>query len=245
MFMKGTKDRSAKREVKTGDSDLVERAHAEKGLLQSEQRLRLLFEKSSDPILLLDGDIFIDCNEAALECMRCRSRDQLIGIRPWDISPDRQPDGRVSSQKGAEIIEHTLRKGTNRFEWLHRAFDGEELWMDVSLTVIPIEGKKIMYTIWRDVTERKRAEEALVASRLKLSEAMDLARIVHWEVDLKTGEFIFNDPFYTFYGTTAEREGGYRMPRDEYAKRFMHPDDMPLFKQAVEKRKASREREFP
>ena len=55
-------------------------------------------------------------------------------------------------------------------------------------------------------------------ARLKLSEAMDLARIVYWEVDPGTGEFIFNDPFYAFYGTTAEQEGGYRMSREEYAR---------------------------
>jgi PAS domain S-box-containing protein len=227
-----------------GDGDLVKRNYTEKGFLQSEERFRLLFEKSSDPILLLDGDVFVDCNEAALKCMHCCNRDQLIGLRPWDISPNRQPDGRLSSRKGAEIIRQTLEKGTNRFEWLHRAFDGEELWMDVALTVIPINKRQVMYTMWRDITERKRAEEALSISRIKLSEAMDLARIVYWEADLKTGEFIFNDPFYAFCGTTAEREGGYRMSREEYAKRFVHPDDMPLFERAREKRSASRGLKF-
>ena len=95
-----------------------------------------------------------------------------------------------------------------------------------------------------DITERKRTEDALLTSQLKLSEAMDLARIVYWEVDPETGEFIFNDPFYAFYGTTAEREGGYRMSREEYGKRFVHPDDMPLFQQTASKRLASRQREF-
>ena len=46
--------------------------------------------------------------------------------------------------------------------------------------------------------------------------------------------FIFNDPFYAFYGTTAEQEGGYRMTREDYAKRFIHPDDLPLYYQFVE-----------
>ena len=73
---------------------------------------------------------------------------------------------------------------------------------------------------------------------------MGLARIVHWEVDPGTGEFVFNNPFYAFYGTTAEQEGGYRMSWEEYGKRFVHPDDMPLLQQAASRRLASGEGEF-
>jgi PAS domain S-box-containing protein len=87
-----------------------------------------------------------------------------------------------------------------------------------------------------DFTAHMRAEEALSTSQLQLSEAMDLARIVYWQLDPDTDTFIFNDPFYSFYGTTAEREGGYLMTRVQYARRFMHPDDMHLFRQASEKR---------
>lgn len=168
----------------------------------------------------------------------------MIGLLPWDISPEYQPDGRLSSEKAAEILEDTLKKGADHFDWLLRTFDGEERWMDVSLALVRSKGRKVFHTVWRDVTERKRAEERLLISQAKLLETMDLARIVHWEVDLKTGDFIFNDAFYAFYGTSAEREGGYRMLPAEYAKRFVHPDDVPLFDRARERRMASRERNF-
>jgi PAS domain S-box-containing protein len=102
----------------------------------------------------------------------------------------------------------------------------------------PIIGKdgKHYGRIWtfRDITERKRSEDALRASRLQLSEAMDLAHIVYWELDPATHAYVFNDPFYAFYGTTAEQEGGYRMTRKEYSQRFIHPDDLPLYYQFVE-----------
>ncbi len=78
----------------------------------------------------------------------------------------------------------------------------------------------------------------------QLSDAMDLARVVHWEVETTTKEFILNDPFYAFYRTTAEREGGYRVSWEQFGKRFVHPDDMPLFRQAANKRLASMEPEF-
>jgi PAS domain S-box-containing protein len=91
----------------------------------------------------------------------------------------------------------------------------------------------------RDITERKRSEEALLVSQAQVSEAMDLSHIVYWEFDVGTQTYIFNDPFYALYGTTAEQEGGYRMTREEYAKRFMHPDDLPIFRHAVERNDSS------
>ncbi len=87
---------------------------------------------------------------------------------------------------------------------------------------------------FRDITERKRSERALRASRLQLSEAMDLAHIVYWEYDPGARAFVFNDPFYTFYGTTSLQEGGYLMTREEYANRFIYPEDRPLYYQFVE-----------
>ncbi|HEY3274974.1 MAG TPA: PAS domain S-box protein [Syntrophorhabdaceae bacterium] len=90
--------------------------------------------------------------------------------------------------------------------------------------------------IWtfRDITGRKKSEEALLASRVQLSEAMDLAHIVYWEFDSAAQTFIFNDPFYAFYGTTSGQEGGYRMTTEEYARRFVHPDDIPRYTRFVE-----------
>jgi PAS domain S-box-containing protein len=137
--------------------DITERKMAEEALRESEEKFRLLFEKSMDPILLLDGDTYADCNEASLRLMGC-SRDRLVGLHPWDISPERQPDGRLSCQKASETIATALREGVSRFEWLHHTFDGQELWADVSLTVVPIGGRQIMYTVWRDIEKRKRAE---------------------------------------------------------------------------------------
>ena len=86
----------------------------------------------------------------------------------------------------------------------------------------------------REIERRKLAEQALRDSRLQLSDAMDLAHIVYWEFDLAAQAFVFNDPFYAFYGTAAGQEGGYLMTREDYAKRFIHPDDLPRFYQFVE-----------
>ncbi|MFZ1128707.1 PAS domain-containing protein [Methanoregula sp.] len=79
-----------------------------------------------------------------------------------------------------------------------------------------------------DVTDRMHAEEALEANRTLLEDSMELAHMAYWEYDVVSGMFVFNDRFYALYGTTAEREGGYRMPAEAYVNTFVHPEDRRL-----------------
>ncbi len=79
--------------------------------------------------------------------------------------------------------------------------------------------------IQRDITERKQAEEELKDSRAYLESALDMAQMANWEYNVESGLFTFNDRFYALYGTTAEREGGYQIPAEVYAREFVHPDD--------------------
>jgi PAS domain S-box-containing protein len=69
------------------------------------------------------------------------------------------------------------------------------------------------------------AEEGLKAAKHQLAVAMDLAKLIYWEMDLVRGVFIFNDQSYALYGTSAEREGGYFMTPQVYTDTFVHPDD--------------------
>ena len=139
------------------DSDITERKEAEKALRESEEKFRALFEKSKDPILLMDGETFMDCNEAALKLIRASRKEQIIGRGPTDFSPVRQPDGRLSSEKSHEMVALTLKQGVNQFEWKRRTLDGQERWVEVSHTVIPIQGRDVIYTVWRDISVRKEA----------------------------------------------------------------------------------------
>ena len=154
-----------RRRVAELERSIANRKEREQNEQESEEKFRLLFERSTDPALLLDGVKFIDCNEAAVKLMGCSSKDQLIGLRPSDLSPEWQPDGRLSLEKAQDVADTSGREGVHRFEWLHRTFDGRDIWVDVSLMVIPVQGRPILYTVWRDITERKLAENALKERR--------------------------------------------------------------------------------
>jgi len=148
---------------------------SEKVPRESEAKFRLLFEKSTDAMLLLDGDVFVDCNQAAVEMMGCSSKEQLLVFHPDDISPERQPDGQLSSERARDLIATALREGSLRFEWVHRAVDGTDFPVEVLLTAISLYGRKLLHVVWRDISERKRAEEALRESETNLRSLLENA----------------------------------------------------------------------
>jgi len=156
-------------------ADITERKHMEQEIKESEEKFRLLFEKSADGSLIIDGGRYIDCNEAALRIAGCTSKDQLLGLKPTDISPEFQPDGLPSSEKAARMIELALEKGSHQFEWVRKRFDGTERYLDVMLTAIPMKGKQLLYTTWRDITERKQMEESLQESEARIREIIENA----------------------------------------------------------------------
>ncbi len=149
----------------------------ELALRESEGRYRIFFQKSIDGMLILDKDKIIDCNDASLKILGYKNKEDLQNLHPWEISPEKQPGGEKSLEKAEKIIALTLKNGSSRFEWVHKKANGELLPVEISITVVPEphqEGKKLLHTVWRDITERKKAEEELK----KLEEVVRLSPAV-------------------------------------------------------------------
>ncbi len=141
--------------------DVTERRQVELALKESEQKFRLLFESSGDGSLMMEDGRYIDCNASALRIAGLSDRSQLLGKRPMDFATEKQPDGLDSATKSLLMIAIAQEKGFHQFEWARQRPDGSEVLIDVMLTAIPMQGKKLLLATWRDLTERKRAEEAL------------------------------------------------------------------------------------
>jgi PAS domain S-box-containing protein len=77
--------------------------------------------------------------------------------------------------------------------------------------------------------------EAVAKSEDQLSGAMHLAHLGHWEYDVAGDLFTFNDHFYALLGTTADREGGYTMSSERYARRFLPPADQAIVARETQK----------
>ncbi|HEY83558.1 MAG TPA: PAS domain S-box protein [Chloroflexi bacterium] len=145
--------------------DITKRKQAEDALKESEERFRRLFEDSADAILLLEKNRFVDCNQAALKILELDSKEQLRNTHPADVSPKRQADGQLSTKKAEEMITLAWEENRYRFEWIHRRANGENFPVEVLLTPMVHQGKKMLHTVWRDITERKKLEEQLRQSQ--------------------------------------------------------------------------------
>ena len=137
---------------------------------ESEQRYRTLFEKANDAIFLEnERDEIIDVNERACALLGY-SRDELLSMTVPDLQA---PE--VRGRAGRVIREEIEKFGAATFEStdLHRS--GRPIPVEVSNTGIFDRGERLVLSIVRDVTERKRAEDRLRESEARFRTFVDHA----------------------------------------------------------------------
>jgi PAS domain S-box-containing protein len=225
-------------------SDITMRVQAEEELKQSEERFRTIanYTYGAETWVGTDGKP-IWVNPGILKLTGYSEKECLaMPDFPLKIIDEVDRDRMaalflqaVNNQSTGSDIEFRIRCRDGSLKWVaigwQPAYGSDETHLGHRASV-------------RDITMRKNAEEALLTSRLHLSEATDLAKIVYWELDWTTKMFTFDDLFYAFYGTTAELEGGYLMASEEYGKRFVHPDDRAMVRQSVEMIRLGKDKEF-
>lgn len=143
--------------------DITQEKQAKKLLLASEKKYRDLFEKSEDSILIIRDRKFIDCNKATVKMFGFNSKKEMLNTHPSELSPEFQPDGKNSFDKANEILDTISKKGSKRFEWEHSKSNGETFPVEVLLTAVFFDNnQKIIHTVLRDISVRKKAEKELI-----------------------------------------------------------------------------------
>jgi PAS domain S-box-containing protein len=147
-------------ELEHGIALAVERARAELGIWQREERLRAILASSPDAITIsdLNGNI-IDCNEAALRQAGLSSKEEFVGKSSFDFVAKKDRGRALENMKKAydhgaiNSVEYTMLRGVRK----------EEYPCELSVGVLKDSSGNItgFVGILRDITERKKTEANL------------------------------------------------------------------------------------
>jgi len=148
--------------------DVTDKKQAIRALEESESRFKSLFEKNHSVMLLIDpedeGRIF-DCNEAAVRFYGY-PRERLCGMRIEEINI-------LSPEEIKREMERAVKGKKTSFLFRHRLADGSVRDVEVYSGAIPVEGKRLLYSIVHDVTERVTAEKALAEKTALLDQLFE------------------------------------------------------------------------
>ena len=175
--------------------DISERKRAEDALRASEERFRTLVDHATDAFGLVDDrGIIIDVNREACESRGYR-REEMIGMSVSEIDPDVDLD---AIQKRFEAGEEVL-----TFESRNRRKDGTVFPVEVrTRRFVSPEGRLFSLTLGRDITERKRAEEALRKSEELYRALLEVSPQMIWGMRGDTSDHYFNQWWYDYTGLT-------------------------------------------
>ena len=182
--------------------DVTDRRRAQEALKESEQKFRDIFNNSTDAIylheIMEDGTPgrFTDVNKAACR-MLGYTREELLEKSPLDIAPGYHNPSRE------KVFEDQRTLGIARFETEQKTKDGTIIPVEVNTHVVTIQGREVILAVVRDITARKRAEDAIKLANKKLNllsgitrhdiknqltallEYIDLSKMILQEPDLK------------------------------------------------------------
>jgi len=123
---------------------------------ESELRYRALFESAAEGMLVMQGAIITEINQAALRMLGYAHPREVRGKRPDQLSPPCQPDGQSSAAHVDQLLAETK---TMRFEWNHQRVDGTPLPVEVTLVPVELEGEPAYFVHWHDRTEEAQARQ--------------------------------------------------------------------------------------
>lgn len=208
----------------------------------NESMFRLLFERSADAMTLVDPltGLFVDVNEASVRMTGAPNKSALLNSGPAAISPERQPDGSLSAEKVKEVIQRAVDHGSHRFEWVINRLDGQQLPVEIVLTLISGGDRPLVLSVARDITERKHIENELRASQQLLVSIMDNLSVAIYRTGPEN-QLIFANRAYLRLSGFGSLEEMQRIPRE---KLYVRPEERARLLQLLKRDGAFRNEEI-
>ncbi len=161
--------------------DITEQKKIEDELRHSEESYRTVFNSSTDTIFIHDYNTgkIIDVNQTTIDTFGY-TKDEIVEMDVGDFSINEPP----YTQKEAKAwIQKAAHEGPQRFEWLAKNKAGQLIWFENSLQLVQISGEQRILVVGRNITEKKKAEQALLAKEKRFRNLAELLPAAVVETD--------------------------------------------------------------
>jgi PAS domain S-box-containing protein len=209
--------------------DITERKRMEEELRRYSEHLAELVERRTGELQftqfaidhtadsafwMTDAGRFFYVNEAACRALGY-SREELLQMTVFDIDPA------FTQSLWLETWRKLKAEKSIVLETVHRARDGRTYPVEIRANYLEFGGRAYDCAFARDITERKRVEEALREKDYLLSESQRIGHIGSWSVDLATGTAAWSSETYRLYGVSPDTF----TPSADALLGLLHPDD--------------------
>ncbi|MGL4942927.1 MAG: response regulator [Thermoguttaceae bacterium] len=142
---------------------------------RADANIHLMFDSSPIACKIWDANgHLLDCNDAVIKLFGAKDKRELFERYP-SLSPERQPNGRLSSEMRDDLIREAAHDGeAKRFEWMHLTVDGEPLPCEVTLAIIIRGDAEIVVSYTRDLREEKAVKAAQEEAANRIKTLLDL-----------------------------------------------------------------------
>jgi PAS domain S-box-containing protein len=188
-----------------------------KSFLNSEMRYRRLFETAKDGILILDPLTakIVDANPFIIKILK-NTPENIIGKQLWEIGLFN------NKEESKEAFDELKRDRFIRFDDMPlQRSDGQKVEVEFVSNVYQVNNIDVIQCNIRDITERKRADEALRENEELLSKTQHIAHIGSFSYNYKDEEIKWSDEMYNILGLQKD---AFKLTFESFIN-CIHPDD--------------------
>ena len=185
--------------------DITERKRMADDLEKAAKKLRIIIESIGDILIITDMDLnIVNVNEAALRALGYSSEEELIG-KSATVPIAEKDRARVTVYMGKALAG---KEGGNIIEYTLAASDGKEFTVEANTEILrDCAGKLVGLIITaRDITERKRMQETLLASEEKLRVMFDAITDGIVVIDMEGRIIDLNEAAFRMSGLSGKEE---------------------------------------
>jgi len=120
--------------------------------------MQQFIENMGDAHIALKEDVYIECNQAAVDLLGYPDKETLLKTNRRDLYPSLQSDGCNSVEKIFEYIHKVRVEGSCVFNWTYKKYDGSIFDVTAMMTFSIVDSEEIIHIVWRDLTPQLEAQ---------------------------------------------------------------------------------------